>query len=91
MGRPLRPAYRRSDTPLRDLLFEAIQYGEQEDVKARLFETIDGAVDQQNLLDLLKRRALTNDALPVAQVEELRKGSEICEIRKRIFRVFKGY
>ena len=59
-------------TALKDLLFEAIQYGEQEEVKARLFETIDGAVDQQNLLDLLKRRALTNDAMPVAAVEELR-------------------
>lgn len=34
---------------LKDLLFEAIQYGEQEDVKARLFQQVDGAVDQAHL------------------------------------------
>src|SRR3546814_14037615 len=42
-------------TPLRDLLFEAIQYGEQEEVRARLFRQVDGAVDQQHLLELLKQ------------------------------------
>ena len=69
-------------TPLKDLLFEAIQYGEQEDIKARLFEKIDGAVDQKNLMDLLKRRALTNDALPATQVEELRMGMERAEAQR---------
>ncbi|RWE54179.1 helicase-related protein [Mesorhizobium sp.] len=57
---------------LKDLLFEAIQYGEKEDVKARLLRQVDGAVDQAHLLDLLKRRALTNDTMPEAAVEELR-------------------
>src|SRR3546814_3050732 len=42
-------------TPLRDLLFAAIQYGEQEEVRARLFRQVDGAVDQQHLLELLKQ------------------------------------
>ena len=59
-------------TPLRDLLFQAIQYGEQEDVRARLFQQVDGAVDQTHLLELLRRRALTNDTMPEAKVEELR-------------------
>jgi superfamily II DNA or RNA helicase len=63
-------------TPLRDLLFQAIQYGEQEDVKARLFRQVDGAVDQSNLLELLRRRALTNDTMPEAKVEELRLDME---------------
>lgn len=57
---------------LKDLLFEAIQYGEQDDVKARLFRQVDGAVDQKHLLELLQRRALTNDTMPEAQVHELR-------------------
>ena len=39
-------------TSLRHLLLEAIQYGEQDDVKSRLFETVDGAVDKQHLLHL---------------------------------------
>ena len=59
-------------TALKDLLFEAIQYGEQEDVKARLFRQVDGAVDQEHLKQLLRRRALTNDTMPEARVEELR-------------------
>lgn len=63
-------------TALKDLLFEAIQYGEREEVKARLFKVIDGAVDQDHLLALLKRRALTNDTMPEAQVAELLREME---------------
>ena len=66
-------------TALKDLLFEAIQYGEQEDVKARLFRQVDGAVDQTHLLELLRRRALTNDTMPEARVEELRLEMERAE------------
>ncbi|HCP81320.1 MAG TPA: RNA helicase [Octadecabacter sp.] len=69
-------------TALKDLLFEAIQYGEREDVKARLFEKVDGAVDQQNLLDLLKKRALTNDTMPEARVQELRLNMERAEAQR---------
>src|SRR5690606_21626907 len=67
---------------LKDLLFEAIQYGEQEDVKARLFKQVDGAVDQKHLLELLKRRALTNDTMPEAQVHELRLEMERAEAQR---------
>jgi superfamily II DNA or RNA helicase len=66
-------------TPLKDLLFEAIQYGEQEEVRARLFKQVDGAVDQTHLLELLRRRALTNDTMPEAKVEELRLEMERAE------------
>ena len=69
-------------TALKDLLFKAIQYGEQEDVKARLFKVIDGAVDQAHLLNLLKRRALTNDTMPEAQVSALRKEMERAEAQR---------
>ena len=43
-------------TALKDLLFEAIQYGEREEVKARLFQQVDGAIDQEHLLELLRPR-----------------------------------
>jgi superfamily II DNA or RNA helicase len=66
-------------TALKDLLFEAIQYGEQEEVRARLFRQVDGAVDQTHLLELLRRRALTNDTMPQAKVEELRLEMERAE------------
>ncbi|WP_244648510.1 DEAD/DEAH box helicase [Neoaquamicrobium sediminum] len=67
---------------LKDLLFEAIQYGEQEEVRARLFNQVDGAVDQQHLLDLLQRRALTNDTMPEAKVHELRLEMERAEAQR---------
>ena len=57
---------------LKDLLFEAIQYGEQEEVKAHLFETVDGAVQHEHLLELLQKRQLTSDTMPEAQVQQLR-------------------
>lgn len=66
-------------TALKDLLFEAIQYGEQDEVKARLLQQVDGAVDQTHLLELLRRRALTNDTMPEAKVEELRLEMERAE------------
>ncbi len=67
---------------LKDLLFEAIQYGEQDEVRERLFRQVDGAVDQQHLLDLLKRRALTNDTMPEAKVQELRLEMERAEAQR---------
>lgn len=60
-------------------MFEAIQYGEREDVKARLFRQVDGAVDHAHLLELLRRRALTNDTMPEAKVAELRLEMERAE------------
>ena len=69
-------------TALKDLLFDAIRYGEQEDVRARLFEAVDGAVDQGHLLDLLQRRALTNDSMPAARVQELRLDMERAEAQR---------
>lgn len=69
-------------TSLKDLLFQAIQYGEREDVKAYLFRKVDGAVDQSHLLELLRRRALTNDTMPAAKVEELRLEMERAEAQR---------
>ncbi len=69
-------------TALKDLLFEAIQYGEQEDVKARLFNVVDGTVDRNHLLQLLERRALTNDSMPQARVHALRIEMERAEAQR---------
>lgn len=67
---------------LKDLLFEAIQYGEQEDVKARLFQAVDGAVDQRHLLNLLEKRQLTRDTMPQARVQDLRLAMERAEAQR---------
>lgn len=70
------------DRPLRDLLLEAIQYNDDEDVKARLYNAVDGAVDQSHLLTLLQKRQLTNDTMPAVQVQELRIAMEKAEAQR---------
>ena len=67
---------------LKDLLIEAILYSERDEVRERLFRQVDGAVDQTHLLDLLKRRALTNDTMPQAKVRELRLDMERAEAQR---------
>ena len=69
-------------TALKDLLFEAIQYNDKEEVRARIFQKVDGAVDQDHLLRLLERRALTNDTMPQARVHELRLEMERAEAQR---------
>ena len=67
---------------LKDLLWEAIQYGERPDVKARLFEKIDGTVDYKHIEELLKKRKLTNDMMPETAVEEIRLKMECAEAQR---------
>src|ERR1035437_9874 len=44
--------------PLRDLLIQAIRYGDQPEVRARLSHALDNAFDRGQLQDLLEERAL---------------------------------
>ena len=67
---------------LKDLLFEAIQYGEQEEVKARLFQAVDGAVDQSTCSICCRSASLTNDTMPEARVQELRLEMERAEAQR---------
>ncbi len=62
--------------PLRDLLIEAIRYGEQPEVKARLLQVVDDAAGHAHLLDLLERRALTQETLPFSRVQAIREQME---------------
>ena len=48
---------------LKELLIEAIRYGDQPDVRARLRNKIDHNFDRQNLLALLDRNALAQETL----------------------------
>lgn len=70
------------NTSLKDLLWEAIQYGESEEVKAALFQKIDGAIDYEHIRGLLKKRKLTNDMMPEAAVEEIRLEMERAEAQR---------
>ncbi len=67
---------------LRCLLLDAIRYGERADVKARLFQAVDDAVDQARLLDLLADRALVDDTMNASRVAEIREDMERAAARR---------
>jgi len=67
---------------LRDLLLEAIRYGERPDIKARLDEAIDSAVDRDRLLELIEDRALVHEAMDAQQISRIKEEMERAEARR---------
>ena len=70
------------DRPLRELLLEAIRYGDQPQVKARLFEVVDHSLDRKHLRELIEGRALTHDAMDVTKVRQIREDMERADARR---------
>jgi superfamily II DNA or RNA helicase len=70
------------DRPLRDLLLEAIRYGDRPDVKERLNRVVDNALDRQKLRELIEDRALAHDAMDVGKVRQIREDMERAEARR---------
>jgi SNF2 family DNA or RNA helicase len=68
--------------PLRDLLIEAIRYGDQPEVRARLTKSIDHGVDRPHLLELIEDRALAHDAMDSSRVARVREEMERAEARR---------
>ena len=68
--------------PLRELLVEAIRYGEQPEVRARLTTAVDHALDRGRLQDLLEERALAHDAMDASRVHRIREEMERAEARR---------
>jgi superfamily II DNA or RNA helicase len=66
---------------LRDLLIEAVRYGEQPLVKARLHAVVDATVGDA-LREVVHDRALVSDVMTVADVERIRDEMERAEARK---------
>ena len=70
------------DRPLRELLLEAVRYGDRAEVKARLFEVVDKTLDRAHLRELVEGRALTHDSMDVTKVRQIREEMERAEARK---------
>jgi SNF2 family DNA or RNA helicase len=68
--------------PLRDLLIDAIRYGERPEVRARLTEAVAHAVDRKQIEDLLEERALAHDAMDASRVRRVREDMERAEARR---------
>jgi hypothetical protein len=68
--------------PLRELLIEAVRYGERPEVRARLTHAISQAVDRAHLQDLIEERALAHDAMDASRVARVREEMERAEARR---------
>lgn len=68
--------------PLRDLLIEAVRYGEQPEVRARLTQVVAHAFDREQLQNLIEERALAHDAMDASRVYRIREEMERAEARR---------
>lgn len=71
------------ETSLKDLLMEAVRYGDKPEVKARLFEVVDETVGE-GLKEVLEEQALHHDMLTLADVEQIRLQMERAEANKLV-------
>lgn len=68
--------------PLRELLIEAIRYGERPEVRARLTQEVANALDRRQLQELLEERALAHDMMDASRVYRIREEMERAEARR---------
>src|SRR5690349_2027654 len=55
---------------------DAIRYGDQPDVKARLFMAVDNLADRERVRKLLEERSLAQDSMDVSNVRRIREDFE---------------
>ena len=70
------------ETPLRQLLIDAIRYGDQPEVRAQLTRKVDEAMDRAQLMALIEERALAQDSMDTARVLEIREEMERAAARR---------
>ena len=68
--------------PLRELMIEAVRYGEQPDVRSRLHNVVSGAFDRGRLQDLVEEKALAHDAMDASKVYRIREDMERADARR---------
>jgi SNF2 family DNA or RNA helicase len=67
---------------LRELMIEAVRYGDQPEVRARLTRAIEHAVNRDHLRDLLEERALAHDTMDISRVTRVREDMARAEARR---------
>ncbi|MBX7223406.1 MAG: DUF3883 domain-containing protein [Blastocatellia bacterium] len=71
-----------NDVPLRNLLLEAIRYGDQPEIKAKLNQVIDQHMDRHRLEELLEEHALARETMDVTRVRSIREEMECLQARR---------
>lgn len=67
---------------LRELLVEAVRYGERPEVKTRLNEVIDSSLDRDKLIALIQENAIGHDSMDSIKVQEIKEQMERAEAKK---------
>ena len=67
---------------LKDMLLEAVRYGDQPEVRARLNQTIDNALDRDHLVAILGRDALAQESLTPERLFAVKEEMEKAEARR---------
>lgn len=68
--------------PLKDLLWDAIRYGEREDVQRDLFKVIDNTLDSERLKEIFRRNALVDDHMGLDTLHAIKEEMDKAEARK---------
>jgi superfamily II DNA or RNA helicase len=71
-----------SERPLRELLIEAIRYGDQPEVRARLKRVVDRQFDHKHVQELIEERALARDTMDTSRVQAIREDMERYQARR---------
>ena len=67
---------------LKDLLIEAIRYGNDPEVRQRLWQVVDHSMNTDKFRELITENALTEDSMDVSKVMEIRAEMERMEAHK---------
>nr|WP_316643260.1 helicase-related protein [uncultured Roseateles sp.] len=67
---------------LKDLLIDAIRYGDDPEVRARLHRQVEGALDTAHLETIIKRNALCDEVMDAQRLFALKEEMEKAEARK---------
>ncbi|HON14626.1 MAG TPA: helicase-related protein [Treponema sp.] len=67
---------------LRDLLLDAIRYGEQPEVRDKLNQVVDKAFDPSKLSELLEEKSLVHNVMDISKVQKIREDMERAEARR---------
>ena len=71
-----------NNRPLRELLVEAVRYGNDPEVRAKLNQVVDSSLNTDEIRKLLEDHALTEDSMDVSKVMEIREDMERAETHK---------
>jgi hypothetical protein len=70
------------DQPLRQLLIEAVRYGDRPETRAKLDMVVDNLADRDRCRELLEQRALAKDSMDASAIRTIREQMERAEARR---------